>query len=144
MFNCLAFSLSAHDSHIIIRIPTTIDPTILMTSPPPPTGAYSEQHDHSLNHDHSGSSAQCSRQNSPTREALKLKAIRGRRIKCPPGMMKPFATSLGDQTCENMWTPLKGNGVGRRSEFTHRFRQKFTHTLIICSLGNGLQEPKVI
>ncbi|PUU82220.1 hypothetical protein B9Z19DRAFT_1099323 [Tuber borchii] len=84
---------------------------------PPPIEAYSQQHDHSLNHDHSGSSAQCSRHNSPSRE-LKLKTQKHRRNKCPPGMMKPFAASPGEveKTRKLRGEKPRGRGAGKKAK----------------------------
>jgi len=83
--------------------------------PPPPIEAYTQQHDHSVKHDHSCSSAQGSRQNSPTR-VLKLKTNKSRRNKCPPGMMKPFAASPGEgeKPRKLRGEKARGRGAGKK------------------------------
>ncbi|PWW79280.1 hypothetical protein C7212DRAFT_355334 [Tuber magnatum] len=79
--------------------------------PTPPMGVYSHQHDNSLRHDRSCSSAQGSRQNSPDR-LEKLKLNRARRIKCPRSMMQPYQERSGEGERSRKIRGEKGRGRG--------------------------------
>ncbi|RPB02278.1 hypothetical protein L873DRAFT_447619 [Choiromyces venosus 120613-1] len=83
--------------------------------PPPPIGTYPQQPDHSLQHDHSCSSAQASRQSSPGR-GLKLKAIKVRKSKCPADMMRPFNANScgGGKPHKGKVEKPRGRGVGKK------------------------------
>ena len=114
--------------------------------PPPIVGLYPQQHDHS------DRSAQGSRQNSPARE-LKLKTQRqSRQNKCPPGMMKPFAASLGEgeKTRKPRGEKARGRGAGKKAKerkvcrehpgkvFNHASDYKYEPRSLLSLSGNGL------
>jgi len=99
-----------------IMYPYYDQPYYTYDRPPPPIGAYPQQHDYSLKHDHAGSSG--SRQSSPTRESKLKTQKRNRRNKPPPGMMQPFTASLseGEKTRKPRGEKPRGRGVGKKAK----------------------------